>query len=173
MERAASVGMVASCFGSAALAVASLATPSWIVSNFAGSKKLGLVFACRQPTGFPEWCGAMTNTPREWMVTTCLITAGALVLLGADVCLLLAEWKKNRRFLTWTKLLAAGGVMFLCLGTLVFPVGFALDEIGGAPYKLPHFMKLGPSFSMFIISVFLSIISNFLANKTCERPHFR
>ena len=74
-----------------------------------GSKKLGLVFACRQPTGFPEWCGAMTNTPREWMVTTCLITAGALVLLGADVCLLLAEWKKNRRFLTWTKLLAAGG----------------------------------------------------------------
>ena len=38
MERAASVGMVASCFGSAALAVASLATPSWIVSNFAGKK---------------------------------------------------------------------------------------------------------------------------------------
>lgn len=54
-------------------------------------------------------------------------------------------------------------VMFFCLGTLVFPIGFEMDEIGGKPYRLPPHMKVGASYALYVTAVALSSISQILA----------
>jgi hypothetical protein len=34
-------------------------------------------------------------------------------------------------------------VIVLCLAAVIFPVGFSIDEIGGAPYQLPNSFQVG------------------------------
>ena len=56
----------------------------------------------------------------------------------------------------------------------MFPIGFSLEEIGGTPYKLPHVMKVGSSFSLFMGAVFFAILTNVVAGKSFgQRERFR
>lgn len=58
-------------------------------------------------------------------------------------------------------------VILFCTAALIFPVGFYVDEIGGEPYKLPNTVKVGSSYVMFILAIFLTIISELFAGKIC------
>ena len=58
-------------------------------------------------------------------------------------------------------------VVLFCLAALIFPIGFYIDEIGGEPYKLPKTVQVGSSYVMFVISIFLTIISELFAGKVC------
>lgn len=57
----------------------------------------------------PEWCGVMSDAPAEWRVTAFLIMAGAALLVISAFCAIVAELRKEHKFLVWTRGFAAGG----------------------------------------------------------------
>jgi lariat debranching enzyme len=50
---------------------------------------------------------------------------------------------------------------------VIFPVGFAIEEIGGQPYKLPNQTQVGSSYVLFILAIFFTVISELFAGKVC------
>ena len=58
-------------------------------------------------------------------------------------------------------------VTLFCLAAVIFPIGFAIDEIGGQPYKLPNQTQVGSSYVLFILAIFFTVISELFAGKVC------
>ena len=62
-------------------------------------------------------------------------------------------------------------VILFCLASIVFPIGFSVDEIGGAPYQLPNSSQVGLSYIFFVMALWITVISELFASKVCL-PHF-
>lgn len=62
-------------------------------------------------------------------------------------------------------------VVLFCLAAVIFPLGFHTDEIGGQPYQLPNSHQVGLSYIMFVLAVWIVVISELFAGKVCL-PHF-
>lgn len=58
-------------------------------------------------------------------------------------------------------------VTLFCLAAVIFPIGFAIEEIGGQPYKLPNQTQVGTSYVLFILAIFFTVISELFAGKVC------
>lgn len=50
-------------------------------------------------------------------------------------------------------------------------MGFHVDEIGGQPYQLPNSHQVGISYILFVLSLWITVISELFAGKVCL-PHF-
>lgn len=50
-------------------------------------------------------------------------------------------------------------------------MGFHIDEIGGQPYQLPNSHQVGISYILFVLSLWITVISELFAGKVCL-PHF-
>nr|XP_032520701.1 uncharacterized protein C16orf52 homolog A [Danaus plexippus plexippus] len=62
-------------------------------------------------------------------------------------------------------------VVVFCLAAVIFPMGFHVDEIGGQPYQLPNSHQVGISYILFVLSLWITVISELFAGKVCL-PHF-
>ena len=62
-------------------------------------------------------------------------------------------------------------VILFCLAAVIFPLGFNADVIGGQPYQLPTSHQVGLSYIMFVLAVWITVISELFAGKVCL-PHF-
>lgn len=62
-------------------------------------------------------------------------------------------------------------VVLFCLAAVIFPMGFHVDEIGGQPYQLPNSHQVGISYILFVLALWITVISELFAGKVCL-PHF-
>jgi len=62
-------------------------------------------------------------------------------------------------------------VVLFCLASVIFPMGFHVDEIGGQPYQLPNSHRVGISYILFVLALCITVISELFAGKVCL-PHF-
>lgn len=62
-------------------------------------------------------------------------------------------------------------VVLFCLAAVIFPLGFHVDEIGGQPYQLPNSHQVGVSYILFVLALWITVISELFAGKVCL-PHF-
>lgn len=58
-------------------------------------------------------------------------------------------------------------VIFLCLSTVLFPMGFDSEIIGGSPFQLPTDYHIGSSYIAFVGATWLTVISAIVAGKLC------
>ncbi|XP_032231257.1 uncharacterized protein C16orf52 homolog A isoform X2 [Nematostella vectensis] len=152
------------CFIADVFAIASIATPEWIVNQFAGSMRLGLTMTCHQPLTQPEVC-ASTEQPSEWLVTTGLINIGIVLLSMAWLFLLFSA--RQRHLVKFGRWFIFTALILFNLAALVFPLGFHMPEIGGMPFKLPNGTNVGHSFILFVFSIILTVTSEMFLFKVC------
>ena len=62
-------------------------------------------------------------------------------------------------------------VVLFCFAAVIFPLGFSVPEVGGQPYQLPNSFQIGVSYIMFVLSLWISVISELFAKRVCM-PHF-
>ncbi len=58
-------------------------------------------------------------------------------------------------------------VIFLCLSTVLFPMGFDSEIIGGSPFQLPIDYRIGSSYIAFVGATWLTVVSVIIAGKMC------
>ena len=58
-------------------------------------------------------------------------------------------------------------VIFLCLSTVLFPMGFDSEIIGGSPFQLPADFRIGSSYIAFVGATWLTVLSALVAGKMC------
>lgn len=68
----------------------------------------------------------------------------------------------DQRFRLWFDL-----VIFLCLSTVLFPMGFDSEIIGGSPFQLPADFRIGSSYIAFVGATWLTVLSALVAGKMC------
>ncbi|XP_033119047.1 uncharacterized protein C16orf52 homolog A-like [Anneissia japonica] len=145
-------------------AIASLVNPEWVISEDYGNMKFGLTKQCQTIYGRKPICLPPSLCP-EWQVTLSFIIVGVICLTAT--CLLLFYSLKKVEMLKIARWTAFVGMVVFCIAALIFPTGFYVEEIGGEPYKLPDSVSVGPSYIMFIMSIFLTIVSLLFAGKIC------
>lgn len=145
-------------------AIASLAHPEWIVSDVNGNMRLGLTQHCQVIYGREEIC-TFPRLSLEWMLTLILISFGIVCLSVTCVLQILSHWKRNA--IKYARWIAFTAMTLFCLAAVIFPVGFAIEEIGGQPYKLPNQTQVGSSYVLFILAIFFTVISELFAGKVC------
>lgn len=62
-------------------------------------------------------------------------------------------------------------VVLFCHAAVIFPMGFHIDEIGGQPYQLPNSHQVGIAYILFVLALWITVISELFAGKVCL-PHF-
>lgn len=152
------------CFAADVFAIASLATPEWVVTEFAGSVRLGLTVMCQKSDGQPEVC-VTPELPQEWLATLLFMILGVIALTLTCIMLVMAPWKPS--IVDAAKWIIFSGMVVFCLAALTFPMGFQMPEIGGQPYKLPHGTHVGPSFFLYIFCIVFTIASELCIFKVC------
>lgn len=70
-----------------------------------------------------------------------------------------------------TRYLPPRAVVLFCCAAVIFPLGFHIDEIGGQPYQLPNSHQVGISYILFVLALWITVISELFAGKVCL-PHF-
>ncbi len=58
-------------------------------------------------------------------------------------------------------------VILFCLAAVVFPIGFDMEQIGGEPYQLPNNYRVGISYIFFVLSLWITVVSQLVASKVC------
>lgn len=120
--------LIADCF-----AVAALCMPDWIVSNVGGSTRIGLLRTCMTIRNRSTQCFSQDLTV-EWTFALIFIFSGCVCLTTALGLTVAAQWDRTvERYSRWAGFLA---VILFCMGAILFPMGFATNEIGGAPLQV-------------------------------------
>jgi len=60
-------------------------------------------------------------------------------------------------------------VILFCVSAVVFPIGFYIPQIGGEPYQLPNSHQVGVSYIMFVLALWITVISELFVGKVF--PH--
>lgn len=124
----------------------------------------------------------------EWLLALVSIFIGCICITTTIILLASSHWDRNvipyarwvgftasefRRltieieFTTYTFI----SVVLFCFAAVVFPMGFHIPEIGGQPYQLPNSHQVGISYILFVLSLWVTVISELFAGKVCL-PHF-
>ena len=141
--------LIADCF-----AIAALCMPDWIVTNvggkhqaslwnvlafnfdiwhFTGSTRIGLLRSCMTIRNKPTECFTQSLTV-EWAFSLIFIFLGCVCLTTALAVTIISQWERGvERYSRWAGFFA---VIFFCLAAILFPVGFSINEIGGAPFQV-------------------------------------
>lgn len=149
-------------------AVMSIILPDWIVSDVGGETRLGLLQSCVSLYGRKPFC-YVPVLDSEWMLTLVLIILGCLCVTGAVVLLALSAW--NLRVISYARWVGFTAMIFFCLAAVIFPMGFDENSIGGDAYQLPSSHQVGVSYILFVLSLWITVVSELFAGKVCM-PHF-
>ncbi|KAI1291876.1 Inactive dipeptidyl peptidase 10 [Halotydeus destructor] len=143
-------------------AIISIVLPDWIVSDVGGDTRLGLLQSCITLYGRKSHC-YVPVLETEWMVTLILIILGCLCVTGAVILLVLSSW--NARVITHARWTGFAAMILFCLAAVIFPMGFTELSIGGEAYQLPSSHQVGVSYIFFVLSLWVTVVSELFAGK--------
>lgn len=105
----------------------------------------------------------------EWVISFIAI-CGGIILITITIGLLISTYYQYKvvKIARW---LGFSAMVCFCLAAVLFPVGFDMDLIGGKAYQLPTSYTVGISYIFFILSLWITVISELFAGKVCL-PHF-
>lgn len=149
-------------------AIISLATPDWIVTDVGGETRLGLMWTCMTLYNRPYQCFTPELQP-EWLLALICIFVGCICITTAIILLASSNW--DRDVIPYARWVGFTAMVLFCLAAVIFPLGFHIDEIGGQPYQLPNSHQVGFSYIMFVLALWITVISELFAGKVCL-PHF-
>jgi hypothetical protein len=149
-------------------AILSIILPDWIVSDVGGETRLGLLQSCITLYGRKPHC-FIPRLDGEWMLTLILIILGCLCATGAVILLALSSW--NIRVISHARWVGFAAMVFYCMAAVIFPMGFTEQSIGGEAYQLPSSHQVGVSYIFFVLSLWITVVSELFAGKVCM-PHF-
>nr|ACO10283.1 C16orf52 homolog [Caligus rogercresseyi] len=150
-------------------ALASLLTPNWIVTHVGGDTRLGLLQSCFTIYRRNSVCQTTDLTHPEWTISLLAILFGIFNISLTIVLIIVSQWRPV--LLHYAKWIGFSAVILFCIAAVIFPIGFSKDEIGGAPYQLPNSFQVGISYISFVMSLWITVVSELFASKVCL-PHF-
>ncbi|XP_057311926.1 uncharacterized protein C16orf52 homolog B-like isoform X2 [Hydractinia symbiolongicarpus] len=119
------------------LAISSIATPSWIVTNFVGITRLGLTKICvtlKDQDPKSESCEPL-ELSSHWATALVFIVIGICLIFLTVLLTLLSIWRSSIEKMV--RIMSFFSMCFFCMAAIIFPFGFDAKEIGGVAYKLP------------------------------------
>lgn len=152
------------------------------------------MWTCMTLYNRPQVCFTPELQP-EWLVALMCIFVGCICITTTIILLASSNWDRDvipyARWVGFTaseysaatrvsidlNLTASSppiscfAVVLFCLAAVIFPLGFHIDEIGGQPYQLPNSHQVGISYIMFVLALWITVISELFAGKVCL-PHF-
>ncbi|KAH8258656.1 hypothetical protein KR038_003483 [Drosophila bunnanda] len=150
-------------------AIVSLALPDWIITESGtGDIRLGLMWTCMTLYNRPQVCYTPDLQP-EWLVALICIFIGCICV--TTTVILLASSSCNRNVIPYARWVGFTAMVLFCMAAVVFPLGFHIEEIGGQAYQLPNTFKIGISYIMFVLALWITVVSELFAGKVCL-PHF-
>ncbi|EDV52438.1 uncharacterized protein C16orf52 homolog A [Drosophila erecta] len=150
-------------------AIVSLALPDWIITESGtGDIRLGLMWTCMTLYNRPQVCYTPELQP-EWLIALICIFVGCICV--TTTVILLASSSCNRNVIPYARWVGFTAMVLFCMAAVVFPLGFHVEEIGGQAYQLPNTFKIGISYIMFVLALWITVVSELFAGKVCL-PHF-
>lgn len=171
-------------------AIVSLALPDWIITEEAGSRclkhkqklsnnnllvlyiagdiRLGLMWTCMTLYNRPQVCYTPDLQP-EWLIALVCIFIGCICITTTIILLASSTWDRN--VIPYARWVGFAAMVLFCMAAVVFPLGFHIEEIGGQAYQLPNTFKIGISYIMFVLALWITVVSELFAGKVCL-PHF-
>lgn len=111
-------------------------------------------------------CFIPRNIRSVWIVSFALAIA-AVGLLTLTVLFFLASQYTQVATIEYGRLTGFLAMIFLCMSTVLFPMGFDSEIIGGSPFQLPTDYQIGSSYITFLGATWLTVISAIIAGKLC------
>ncbi|XP_014479878.1 PREDICTED: lariat debranching enzyme-like [Dinoponera quadriceps] len=149
-------------------AIASLAMPDWIITDIGGDTRLGLMISCMTLHNRPQVC-YKSDLQSEWLMALVFIFVGCILITATIILLVSSHWDRN--VIPYARWVGFGAMVLFCYAAVIFPMGFHIDEIGGQPYQLPNSHQVGISYILFVLALWITVISELFAGKVCL-PHF-
>lgn len=155
---------------------------------FPGDTRLGLMWTCMTLFNRPQVCFT-PDLRLEWLLALVSIFIGCICITTTIILLASSHWDRNViPYARWVGFTASKlnwicfrayinlqlfifPVVLFCFAAVVFPMGFHIPEIGGQPYQLPNSHQVGISYILFVLSLWVTVISELFAGKVCL-PHF-
>lgn len=143
------------------------------------------MWTCMTLYNRPQVCFTPELQP-EWLLALVCIFVGCICITTTIILLASSHWDRNVvPYARWvgftasklhiTSVTSQSNVLFsvvlFCLAAVIFPMGFHVDEIGGQPYQLPNSHQVGISYILFVLALWITVISELFAGKVCL-PHF-
>lgn len=116
----------------------------------------------------PKVCYTPDLQP-EWMISLICIFIGCICITTTIILLVSSSWDRN--VIPYARWVGFTSMILFCLAAVIFPLGFHMDEIGGQAYQLPNTYKIGNSYILFVLALWITVISELFAGKVCL-PHF-
>lgn len=156
-------------------------------NTLSGETRLGLMWTCMTLYNRPQVCFTPELQP-QWLIALICIFVGCICITTTIILLASSNWDRNViPYARWVGFTASKYKIFLlmlyliitrsfpvvlfCLAAVIFPLGFHIDEIGGLPYQLPNSHQVGLSYIIFVLALWITVISELFAGKVCL-PHF-
>ncbi|KAK6645661.1 hypothetical protein RUM43_001941 [Polyplax serrata] len=145
-------------------AIVSLAMPDWIVTDIGGETRLGLMSTCMSISGRSQVCFKPDLQP-EWLLALVCIFVGCICITTTIILLITSHWDQN--VVPYARWVGFTAMVLFCLAAVIFPMGFHIDAIGGQPYQLPNSHQVGISYILFVMALWITVISELFAGKVC------
>ncbi|XP_024890903.1 lariat debranching enzyme isoform X2 [Temnothorax curvispinosus] len=149
-------------------AIISIAMPDWIITDIGGDTRLGLMWSCMTLYNRPQVC-FKSQLESEWMMALVCIFIGCILITATIILLVISHW--DRTVIPFARWVGFGAMVLFCHAAVIFPMGFHIDEIGGQPYQLPNSHQVGIAYILFVLALWITVISELFAGKVCL-PHF-
>ncbi|CAF0836179.1 unnamed protein product [Adineta ricciae] len=133
-----------------------------------GETSLGLIEMCITSSSniSEQNCFIPHHVRSVWIISFGLAIC-ALGLLTLAILLLLASQYTQATTVEYGRLTGFVAMIFLCLSTVLFPMGFDSEIIGGSPFQLPADYRIGSSYIAFVGGTWLTVLSALVAGKMC------
>jgi len=142
--------------------ILSLIKPDWIVS---GEMRLGLMQECITIYNRPQTCIPPSNLPYEWGICLLSIFIGSVGITTTIVLLVVSMWERS--CVIHARYIGFISMVLYCFAAVIFPMGFYIPQIGGEPYQLPHSHEVGISYILFVLALWITVISELFVGKVC------
>ncbi|CAF3335015.1 unnamed protein product [Rotaria socialis] len=151
------------------LVLISISRPRWLLSINQGETSIGLIEMCimtspANPNN--QKCFISHQFRLVWSISFGLALA-AFALLSVTIVLLVTSQYTQTPIAQYGRLAGFIAMIFLCLSSILFPMGFDSELIGGSPFQLPSDYRIGSSYILFVGATWLTVISTLTTGKMC------
>ncbi|CAF1410414.1 unnamed protein product [Rotaria sp. Silwood1] len=151
------------------LLLSSISRPRWLISVDEGETSIGLIEMCimfSSSNSNDQKCFIPNHFRLVWIISFGL-AIGAFLLLSLTILLLVTSQYTQTTIAEYGRLTGFIAMTFLCLSTVLFPIGFDSEIIGGSPFQLPSDYQIGSSYILFVGATWLTVISTLISGKIC------
>lgn len=135
------------------------------LTGLTGDTRIGLMQECLTIYNRPSTCIPPPTLPFEWGIVLLCIFLGCVGITTTIVFLAISNWERS--VLEYAKWIGFTAMFLFCIAAVVFPMGFHVPQIGGAPYQLPTSHQVGISYFLFTVAVLITVISEFFVARIC------